>query len=557
MLFLLLPVVLLALLRSPAQTQAKPLESDSSVAYATYINFAEHDILDNDDGLPTHPLLPDYGKVTYPITTDGNGREQVEAHLSYWEGKYWMYAATWGCGGSIFVYGRLTGMNWPANPTYPKGDYGEDGNCGIKSYISSDLVDWQLTDFYQPAAEVANVTKPLVRYSKATGNYVLFMGGNAHSNFYYATSKSPGGPWSNPPSLMTGDYLTHDFDIAVGPDGAHYILTDTRTSVSEIQATGHSVPVWDIYVQKLAPNLTSTVGTNSTSKLIRTAKELLKQGLNLEACGFFYHDSYWYQTYSYTCQNCPGYIYYLYAKDPLGPYTDGGYISLDGCGGQNKGANVLPSAKGPVVIAGNLAYRTSLTNHVLNGDIWHADNHQAASSTSFFPLEFSDDHTIKNFTCPATVKIPLAKNITSSPEPPVPYQLDCRIRNWQTTVQTFSSPKQVSTLEFPVWQRTDNLGPTTNAGPVLDGILNVTVSFLDKTTETFCWVPGNISWVPAKISMDLHGKKLSSIELSTNATNGCYGTLAQPLVNRGVKYGVVVNKKLKVSENAQMYIYKS
>ncbi|KAM0540661.1 hypothetical protein ACHAO7_011006 [Fusarium culmorum] len=557
MLFPLLPVVLVALLHGPARTEAKPLESDPSVAYATYINSAEHDILDNDDGLLTHPLLPDYGKVTYPITTDGNGREQVEAHLSYWEGKYWMYAATWGCGGSIFGHGRLTGMNWPTIPTYPKGDYGEDGNCGIKSYMSSDLVNWQFVNFYQPAAEVANVTKPLVRYSKATGKYVLFMGGNDQSNFYYATSKSPGGPWTNPPSLMIGDYLTHDFDIAVGPDGAHYILTDTWATVFENQAPGHSVPVWDIYVQKLAPNLTSAVGTNNTSKLIRSAKDLLKQGLNLEACGFFYRDSYWYQTYSYTCQNCPGYIYYLYAKDPLGPYTDGGYISLDGCGGQNKGANVLPSANGPIVLAGNLAYRTSPTNRVLNGEIWHADNHQAASSTSFFPIEFNDGHTIKNFTCPATIKIPLVKNITSSPKPPLPYQLDCRIRNWQTTVQHFSPPNQVSTLEFPVWQRTDNLGPTTNAGPVLDGILNVTVSFLDKTTEIFYWVPSNISWAPAKISMDLHGKKLSSIELTTNATNGCYGTLAQPLVDHGVQYGVVVNKKLKISEKAQMYIHKS
>jgi hypothetical protein len=191
----------------------------------------------------------------------------------------------------------------------------------------------------------------------------------SQSKFYYATSKALGGPWSKPPSLMTGEHLTHDFDIAVGPDGAHYILTDTWANTMENQAPGHSVPVWDIYVQKLAPNLTSTVGSNSTSKLIRAANDLYKQGLNLEACGFFYHDSYWYQTYSYTCQNCPGYIYYLYAKDPLGPYTDGGYISLDGCGGQNKGANVLPSAKGPTVLAGNLAYRTSPTNHVLKGQI--------------------------------------------------------------------------------------------------------------------------------------------------------------------------------------------
>ncbi|RGP71249.1 glycoside hydrolase family 43 [Fusarium longipes] len=550
-----LSVFLLALLQSPVSTWANPLDSDSSIAYATYINFAERDILDNNDGLPTHPLLPNYGKATYPITIDGNGRQQVEAHLSYWEGKYWMYAATWGCGGSLFSYGRVTGINWPAIPTYPVGDYGEDGNCGIKSYTSSDLVNWELVDFYQPATEVANVTKPLVRHSKETGDYILFMGGNDQSNFYYATSKSPGGPWSNPPSLMAGDHLTHDFDIAVGPDGDHYILTDTWASVLEVQAPGHSVPVWDIYVQKLAPNLTSTVGTNSTSKMIRSAKDLLKQGLNLEACGFFHHDSYWYQTYSYTCQNCPGYIYYLYAENPLGPYKDGGYISLNGCGGQNKGANVLPSAKGPIVLAGNLAYRTSPTNHVLDGKIWHADNHQAASSTSLFPIEFNDDHTIKNFTCPATVKIPLTKDITSSPESPVPYQLDCRIRNWQTTVQHFSVPKQVSTLEFPVWQRTDNLGPTTNAGPVLDGVLNVTLSFLDKSTETFSWVPSNISWVPTKISMDLHGKKLSAIELSSNATNGCYGTLVQPIVDRGVRYGVVVNKNFTISEKAQMYVY--
>jgi hypothetical protein len=117
-------------------------------------------------------------------------------------------------------------------------------------------------------------------------------------------------------------------------------------------------------------------------------------------------------------------------------------------------------------------------------------------------------------------------------------------------VQTFSTSKQVSTLEFPVWQRTDNLGPTTNAGPMLDGVLNVTASFSEKSTEMFSWIPSNISWAPTKISMDLHGKKLSSIELSTNATNGCYGTLAQPLVDRGVRYGVSTNKKFKLSEKA-------
>jgi len=70
-----------------------------------------------------------------------------------------------------------------------------------------------------------------------------------------------------------------------------------------------------------------------------------------------------------TCQNCAGPIYYLYAKNPLNPYKDGGYASLDGCGAQNKGTSILPSANSPIVVAGALAYRTSATNVVVNGNI--------------------------------------------------------------------------------------------------------------------------------------------------------------------------------------------
>lgn len=111
-------------------------------------------------------------------------------------------------------------------------------------------------------------------------------------------------------------------------------------------------------------------------------------------------------------------------------------------------------------------------------------------------------------------------------------------------------------MDFPVWQRTDNLGPITNSGLMLDGVLNVTVIFSDKSTVMFSWIPSNISWAPTKISMDLHGRKLASIELSTNAINGCYGTLALPLADQGVHYGVMINNRFKLSKRAQMYIYK-
>ncbi|CAL5867334.1 uncharacterized protein PFLUO_LOCUS1549 [Penicillium psychrofluorescens] len=522
--------------------------------YATYINFATDDILDNDDGLPPHPLqgLP-YGKPTYPLTVDGNGREQVEAHLNYFEGKYWMHSATWGCGGNIFVYGIVEGINFPESPIYPPGRYGEKGNCGIKSYSSPDLTNWTLETFYQPDITVANVTKPVVRYSNATGNYVMYMGSPSEGNFYYTTSKSPGGPWSNPPRTMTGAHINHDFDVAVGPDGSHYIVSDPFTEMISFNGY-YTLPIWDIWVQKLAPNLTATVGTNETSARIRTARSLYAQGLHLEAASFFYHNGYWYMMFGRTCQNCAGPIYYLYAKNPLGPYIDGGFVSLDGCGGQNKGANVLPSAKGPIVVAGNLGYRTSPTDIVVNGSIWHGDNHQAASSTFFFPVEFNRDHTIKDYTCPPTVQIPLASNIHTQPESPISYQLDGRIRNWQTIEAIYDPPKSGSRLEFPVWQRTDNLGQTTNAGPMLDGLLQVTVEFSDGNSTDFSWSPRDISWAPAKIAMDVSGKQISKIILSTNATNGCFGTLVEPKKSDS-NYGSRVRGAFKDSPKAELYVY--
>jgi len=63
--------------------------------YATWLNFGD-DLLDGHDGLPTHPTQPfKYGQPLYPITTDGDGREQFEGHITYYEGKYWLHAATW------------------------------------------------------------------------------------------------------------------------------------------------------------------------------------------------------------------------------------------------------------------------------------------------------------------------------------------------------------------------------------------------------------------------------------------------------------------------------
>ncbi|RSL65572.1 hypothetical protein CEP53_003655 [Fusarium sp. AF-6] len=440
-----------------------------------------------------------------------------------------MYSATWGCGGNIFVYGYVPGDNYPDMPVYPPGDYGADGNCGIKTYSSKDLTNWELVDFYQPDMGVANVMKPLVPQA------------------------APGAT----PGELRGDHLSHDFDVLVGSDNTHYIVSDPFLGTIPSADGGLT---WDIWVQQLAPDLISTVNTSETTTLVRSAKQLFDQNLTLEATGAFY-DGYYYLMFGQTCQNCAGYIYYFYSESPMGPYKDGGYVSRDGCGGQNKGANVLPTPDGgSIVLAGNLGYRTGPDNSVWSDGtqsyVWHGDNHQAASSTYFFPIEFNHDHTLKSYTCPSKVQVPLMGDLKKSPDAPLPYQLDCRVRNWKSIDATYSQPKSGATLEFPVFQRTDNLGPTTNAGPMLNGPLTVTLAYANGATESFSWAASNISWAPAKISMNTSGKRVSKITLETNATNDCYGTVVQPKQDSRSSYGSTVLGKFVKQRKAELYVYK-
>ena len=128
---------------------------------------------------------------------------------------------------------------------------------------------------------------------------------------------------------MTPTFSTHPT--------AHITLTDRFECMVTTAET--QVPRWNIWVQQLTPDLIATVNTSG-------------QNLMLEAIGDFSHEGNYYLTFGYTCQNCAGYIYYFHSETPLGPYKDGGFLSFDGCGGQNKGANVLPTPNGTVALAG-------------------------------------------------------------------------------------------------------------------------------------------------------------------------------------------------------------
>jgi len=202
-------------------------------------------------------------------------------------------------------------------------------------------------------------------------------------------------------------------------------------------------------------------------------------------------------------------------------------------------------------------YRTSPTDLFYNGTVWHADNNQAIASTNFYPFKYNSDGTLKQFDCEATVQIPLAANITKSPKAPEQYQPDCRIRNWRNVTVTFDKAQTMDVLEFPVFQRTDNLGPTALAGYKMDGPLDVMLTFENGTTLTSSWAASNVSWTPQKISIDVGNASVSSITMGTNATNGCYGNLVGENQG-GVTYCAtnLVTKKDEKADKAQLYIYK-
>lgn len=83
----------LSLLGTHVLATAPGTDSNSSTAYATYFNNVP-DLLDGQDGIPLHPA--DYqgsGKLAVALDVDGNAMEQAEAHISYFEGRYFLYSS--------------------------------------------------------------------------------------------------------------------------------------------------------------------------------------------------------------------------------------------------------------------------------------------------------------------------------------------------------------------------------------------------------------------------------------------------------------------------------
>lgn len=538
--------LLIAVVGLPCDVQAQmPTESrrPATRAYAVLNNFAP-DLLHGKDGLPPSPAFPlKYGPFNTAIDVDGDAIDAHEAHLAYFQGKYWMYGREWGCG--TMHFGRYGGIysNRNGKP-----------ECGIVSLSSPDLVHWRVVDRdYIPMLDGKHVgdQKPQVVWSAGLHRYLMWFAGP--HGYYVAQSRSPGGPWGEV-FKPTGKYLSHDLDIMVESDRSAYVASDVMAG------SEGTLPTWDVWVQKLNSDLTGTTG-----EAVR-----VMSNVSFEGIGLFEHGGYWYMLGSHTCPNCPSSdISYLMARAPLGPWMNAegsmssplhpSKLSADSCLGQNKGANVLPSPSGAIVLEGIMQYRSSPLDKGLEpggGGTMHGDNNQAIANTYWWPLRFTRDHHIDPLICQASMRVPLARPVraASAPVSPVdtkpasPHQLDCRITSRNALQQRWIVPpkSQIRELRIPVFQRTTDPGPelqdaTMNAG------LHVHVDLPTGQSASVAFPPQSISWSPRAVSVrlaaPLQTPGMITVRLTTTATNGCYGVIvgaATSALPSGV-YTAVVN----------------
>lgn len=437
------------------------------------------------------------------------------------------------------------------------------------TYSSPDLTHWKLENVYRPAGFELTLNKPRVVYSKKTGNYVLwYSAGNAlrtTGGFWVATSSSPAGHWSAP-TQATGPNLAHDYDMSQDASGTYWIVTDV---FSGEYVGANRKPYWNLWVQRLNEEGTGVVGTNETSVEIM-------HSVDWQAVAFSNRNGWWYITSSTTCSNCQVPTRYIRARSPLGPWetetgardqatlNEGTLLTADGCTGQNKGASQVPNPKGreDIVLTFIWGYRSTPTNYVADGMVAHADNMQAISSQFWLIQEYDEQDRIKPYTCPTSIKVPLLPAATKGEQvkAPPPYQPDCRIRSNQSIIQEFSTPLDVPSgiLEFPVSQKTDDLGPFSQAGLVLEAPLDVTVMLADAKEPVAVSFPvSELSGMAKGISIPLpRGAAVKSVKLSTTASNGCFGTMVQPKTLQGSTYGTIgAGGGEVVADEAQLYIH--
>jgi|GEM_PF-5837997 len=547
---------------------------------AVFNNFLSHDPLDGDNGLPVSPAIdPDrYGPINIMMDVDGNAVEAtVTSDISYFEGKYYLYAPSFAYGSFDMAPGAaMTAvLRTEPNSWYRGG--------GLVIYESDDLMNWKFVSRIIPqdpyTGRVFLPKKTRVIYSEKTKLYNMWFGngqGSAYSGKWIMSSKTPYGPWSEPfrPTSTidpTLEDLGRDFDLATGENGetwmvrSHgaidvFLLNEEKTGVIEKYRTGAD-----------------------TKKL--------NGGI-----GIHYENGWWYITGDHGGANPIGSnLVYIMAKDPRGPWlspetsgvdateakeiyelfnnnenmeTTTAPVALatdDGLGyAQPNGSSSLPDSEGRMhTFIPAKHYISSPTGAPEKRFNQPGDANLALAGQCFIVLEYDEEGHILPVEMGPSYEFPLAKSVdTIVPEP---YQAALNIKAGQNVVQTWTVPsgKKVASVLPAVFQRTPDTNPkAAKTGGPQDAHVNApliaAVTLPDGRRCEYEIDSRTVRWNPQQVVLNLPESVSSggvfTLELSTEATNGGYGIAVGPAFSNGIYKHVYASGEEKVFKGAEMLL---
>jgi hypothetical protein len=514
----------------------------ATTKFATLNNFILDPVVP-DNGMPDSPGgQQTIGRINVGVDVDGNAIEAVdEQDVRYYEGKYYLYGASFSCGSFNYASGTMTS---PQIPTSPASNYRW---CGMATYSSDDLMNWKFLKYenvWTPEGEIVPIKKPRVVYSKKTGLYTMWflsdtrrtgipLGGEVYRIVQSTSPHGPWGPVSKPTSLMdpTLNNIGPDFAINDGPDGTAW-LVNSHNGIKVFQMNEERTGVLEEYPLQLA---TGTIGGG---------------------IGIHYYNGWWYVTGSGGCGNCLGSnMQYVMAKDPRGPWIspDTGTADVpvrpavlaDDVGrSQVHGVSMLPGLDGvPRALIPSTHYRSSPTGAPLTTLSQPGDNNLALAGHFYFPLSYAADGKILPLKLQASEKFELAREVVA--DVPPTYEAVLSVTSTKSVVQSWTVPPgQVLAAIMPaVFQRTPDLstfGHARGLPPAQDPHVNAPLfARLDLPDgNSYDWTidPRTVQWAPRQIALNLPkalrvGGKVT-LTLSTTATNGGYGVAVGNKSNR-------------------------
>lgn len=517
-----------------------PAPTPAMRSSATIVDYISPDPLKGNNGLPTSPAAPlTYGPINIAMDTDGNAIEAVdEQEIDYFDGTYYMYGQSFSCGAFNYAPGvPYSEVLATTIPSYYRW-------CGVVTYTSKDLENWELVSRWYPQDPVTGrhiiVKKPRVVYSAATGKYVMWFlnsaGVSGDDGVKLMVGDSPTGPWGAPvsPTLISGvvnSDLNHDFQIQ----------TDPKTGFTWMVQAGTG----GVHLYKLTAELTGVAQDVSfQTQTYPTGTGGISGGIGLS----YSNDGWWYITGSPLCGNCVATKFsYFMAKSPEGPWMSPddmsttqplapSVISLTTQNSQSHGAVMLPDgAGGNTVMIWGTHYRSSPTGAPQTQVVYNnsGDNNLALTGQWWFPLRFGADGRILPLEEKASYDIPLAHPVATKHAPS--FQADLSITATTSASQTWTLPAgaRIASVWPSLFQLTPDLSPASNKWvtqePLVNAPLQATLSLPDGSTYSWSVDARQIAWAPHWVPLNLPEAKTfpsggkATLVLSTTATNGGYG----------------------------------